>query len=91
MAKGKKTGGRKAGTPNKKTAAIKEAFTQLLNDNLDNMGEWLERVAKTDPVKALDIMAKFSEYCIPKLNRTTHEGEVSQNIVVKKPEMDEND
>jgi hypothetical protein len=61
--------GRGKGTPNKSTAEIREAYQKLVDDNLDNMKIWLERVAEDDPNKALDMMLKLSEYFIPKLAR----------------------
>lgn len=47
MAKGMKTGGRKAGTPNKRTAAALEAIETVF----DGLGgpEALQRWAKSDP------------------------------------------
>jgi hypothetical protein len=61
--------GRTKGTPNKSTAEIREAYQKLVDDNLDNMKVWLEKVAEDDPNKALDMMLKLSEYFIPKLAR----------------------
>ena len=61
--------GRGKGTPNKTTAEIREAYQKLVDDNLDNMKIWLEKVAEDDPNKALDMMLKLSEYFIPKLAR----------------------
>lgn len=81
MANGKKTGGRKAGTPNKATAEFRQTVQALLDDNRDNVGVWLTQVAeghgdeKADPAKALDLLAKLAEYAAPKLNRTEHTGE----------------
>jgi len=65
-------GGRPKGIPNKATRDIKEAYKQLIEKNLDNMTDWLERIAETDPDKAIRIMADLSEYVIPKLARTDH-------------------
>jgi len=66
----KKIGGKDKGTPNKSTAAIKEAYQKLIEDNLDNLTKWLETIAEKDPEKAIRILADLSEYVIPKLART---------------------
>jgi hypothetical protein len=75
-----KTGGRKAGTPNKATIEFRQTVQALLDDNRDNVKVWLAQVAeghgetKPDPAKALDLLAKLAEYAAPKLNRTEHTG-----------------
>lgn len=45
MAKGVKTGGRVAGTPNKATKEFRDTVTRLLSDNAENVAKWLEEVA----------------------------------------------
>ena len=78
MAKGIKTGGRVAGTPNKATTEFRMTVQALLDDNRENVGRWLTLVAEgdgtdkgaPDPAKALDLLAKLAEYAAPKLNRT---------------------
>jgi hypothetical protein len=62
-------GGRKAGTQNKNTMAIREAYQKLTEDNLENMTLWLTQIAEQDPLKAMDMMLKLSEFIIPKLAR----------------------
>lgn len=62
--------GRPAGVPNKVTTDIREAYKQLIEKNLDNLTEWLEKVAEKDPEKAIRIINDLSEYIIPKLART---------------------
>lgn len=61
--------GRPKGAGNKATAEIKEAYQQLLENNLENMQTWLARMASEDEGKALDFMLKLSEYILPKLAR----------------------
>jgi hypothetical protein len=86
MADGYKTGGRQAGTPNKATTEFRQAVTQLLTDNGQNLNTWLQRVAdgdgdnKPDPGKALDLLAKLAEYAAPKLARTEHVGDAEQPV-----------
>ena len=56
MAKGRKTGGRVAGTPNKNTTALKDAIMAAL----DKVGgqAYLERVAKEDPKTFCTLLGK---------------------------------
>jgi hypothetical protein len=81
--------GRPKGTPNKSTAIVREAISNLLERNAENMDRWLQMVAEGDeargikpaPDKALDIMQKLTEYHIPKLARTEHTGPESGPII----------
>jgi hypothetical protein len=60
MAKGTKTGGRKAGTPNKITAALKEAIL-LAADNAGGEGGmvgYLTRQASENPPAFLSLLGK---------------------------------
>lgn len=75
MARGRKTGGRAKGAPNKVTADVRAAFRMLVESNTSQMQAWLEAVAKEDPAKALDLMVKLAEYVIPRLARTEFSGE----------------
>jgi hypothetical protein len=86
-----KTGGRKAGTPNKVNAEFRETVRQLLEDNSANVGRWLAQVAAEDPAKALDLIAKLAEFAAPKLSRAEvkHSGSLSLEALVSgsgKPE-----
>jgi hypothetical protein len=75
--------GRPKGVPNKATSTVREAIANLLERNGENMDAWLQMVAygdeslkvKAQPDRALEIMAKLSEYHIPKLARTEVTGE----------------
>ena len=71
-----KTGGRKGGVTNKVTTETKDAFKKLVESNHENMTIWLEKIAMTDPYKAMQLMIQLSEYFIPKLARTELSGEV---------------
>lgn len=81
MAKGAKTGGRVAGTPNKVTKEFRQTITSLLEKNAANVDLWLQQVAegngdnKPDPAKALDLLSRLAEYAAPKLGRTELVGE----------------
>ena len=84
----KKTGGRKAGTPNRTTREFRETVAFLLEANLDNLSLWLDQVARgtlqelngqvvgapPNPGKALDLLIKLAEYAAPKMKRVEMEG-----------------
>ena len=64
---GIKYGGRQKGTPNKATARLREAFTELLVGNMGRLQELLDKVAEKNPEKALELLLKLSEFVLPKL------------------------
>ena len=64
---GIKYGGRQKGTPNKATAKLREASTDLLEDNMGQVQELFDKVAEKNPQKALELMLKLSEFVLPKL------------------------
>jgi hypothetical protein len=72
--------GRPKGALNKATKAFRDTITELLENNSDNVSEWLEQVATgshgkdPDPGKALDLLAKLAEFAAPKLSRAEHVG-----------------
>lgn len=70
MAKGQKTGGRKAGTPNKSTSRVREAIAIFAESNVENLQGWLDEIATKDPAKAADLFVRLLEYHVPKLART---------------------
>jgi hypothetical protein len=74
--------GRKKGVPNKVTGAIRDAFEELLRGNLGKVEKWLQDTAEEDPGKAVDLMLKMAEFCIPKLARTEHTGRDGEPIPV---------
>lgn len=56
--------------PNQSTKMMKEAFAMLVENNLEHMSEWLDRIAQDDPAKAMDLVIKLSERFVPALART---------------------
>lgn len=69
MAKGRKTGGRKKGTPNVLTQDVRAAIGLFAQRNVDKLESWLNRTARRNPAKAADIMLRALEYHVPKLGR----------------------
>jgi len=72
--------GRPKGSANKTTNTIREAFTKLVEDNLENMTKWLETVADQNPEKALTIINQMAEYTTPKLARVENKIETDEEI-----------
>ena len=73
-------GGRPKGSGNKVTNKIKIAYQMLMEDNLENMTEWLGEVAERNPKEAMELMLKLSEYVIPKLARQEVVGADGQDL-----------
>lgn len=65
MAKGRKTGGRKAGTPNKATAFGKAVIQELVSDYA-NSSQLREDIRTLDPKDRLDVMVKLITFIVPK-------------------------
>jgi hypothetical protein len=65
--KGLKTGGREPGTCNIVTKEIRESFQSLIEQNLPEIQNWINSTAQKDPSKAVDLILKLSEFCLPKL------------------------
>jgi len=82
MAKGRKTGGRQPGSPNKTTREFRQVVHDLLQANRNNYATWLAQVAGNDPGKALELVAKLAEYAAPKLARTEITGKDGGPITV---------
>ena len=72
--------GRPKGSPNKATAAVREAIAVFAEGNAHKLQEWLDDVAngvggnRPDPAKAADLYLRAIEYHIPKLARTEMTG-----------------
>jgi hypothetical protein len=75
--------GRPKGAPNKKIETIRTAFADLVVGNLDNMQDWLNRAAATQPVKALQIMSDLAQYSLPKLKQVESKLEMGDSLIQK--------
>jgi len=93
----KKTGGRKAGVPNKATQEAREAVKAILDSNLPFIQSWIQSTAdgiyddlarkwivQPNPAKACEIVQNLVEYSVPKLARTEVVGDAKapQRMVV---------
>jgi hypothetical protein len=86
MAKGVKTGGgSRKGSPNKATAAAREAIARFVDGNADRLQGWLDEIhAEKGAQAAFDCFTSLLEYHVPKLQRsevTGKDGE-AQRIVI---------
>lgn len=69
MAIGKKTGGRKKGTPNKSTTLGKEVIVSLLSDYSES-GLMTSDFMALDPKDRLIIAERLMQYTMPKMQAT---------------------
>lgn len=70
--KGKKTGGRKEGTPNKTTSEVRPILSRTVVSYLTSE-QFVKDVAALDPKDRLVIMEKYASYVLPKLQATSFE------------------
>ena len=82
MAKGQKTGGRSEGTPNKVTAATREAFQLLVDRQFDNLEGWINSVAQDDPAQAFKMVMDLASFCVPRLKAIEMSGSVTMPTVI---------
>jgi hypothetical protein len=76
MAKGRKTGGRKPGTPNKATAEARAIALRFLDRRDDAEIDALWEAAKAESAsKAMSMWLQAQEFVLPKLGRMEHTGE----------------
>lgn len=71
------------GVPNRATSEIRDSFQKLIEGKLPKLSEWLDEVAKDNPERALNIIAKYAEFVLPKLHRK----EISTTEGVEQREM----
>lgn len=85
--------GRKKGIPNKSTRDVRLAIAQIAQNNVQNVQRWLERTARKQPGRALDLYLSLCEYHIPKLARTELVGKDGKDLpgVVLLPAKDGTD
>jgi hypothetical protein len=85
MAKGVKTGGgSRAGSPNKATAAAREAIARFVDGNADRLQGWLDEIhAEKGAQAAFDCFTSLVEYHVPKLARTELTGKDGESLVVE--------
>ena len=81
--KGVRLGGRAAGTPNKATAAAREAIARFVDGNADRLQGWLDEIHAEKGVEAaFSCFSSLLEYHVPKLQRTEVTGKDGGDQVV---------
>jgi len=71
--------GRKAGTPNKATKDIRDAFTLLIENNLSKLQEDINGLEPKQRVKLLLDMAQF---VVPKLRSIDLKSDIEETITI---------
>jgi hypothetical protein len=71
--------GRKAGTPNKTTTEIREAFSLLIENNLSKLQEDLNGLGPKERVKLLLDMAQF---VVPKLRSVELKSDIEEVVTI---------
>lgn len=72
--------GRPAGVPNKATGSVRQTIAVMAEKLAPELIGWIREVAEEDKAKAVDLYLRAIEYHIPKLNRTTIEGDADKPI-----------
>jgi hypothetical protein len=76
--------GRPAGSVNRATAEVRQAFASLVEGNRSRLQEWLDRVAEENPRNAIDLYLRMAEFVLPKLQRVDMSSSSSgEPIIVK--------
>ena len=68
--------GRPKGSVSVVTKDTREAFKHLVEDNTAKFQGWIDKIAETNPVKAMELVTNLAEYVLPKLSRTEITAEV---------------
>ena len=71
--------GRSAGTPNKATTEIKEAFQMLLEDNLPTLQRDISSLAPNERVK---FMLELASFIIPKMKSVDLKADKKETILI---------
>jgi hypothetical protein len=75
--KGEKTGGRKAGTPNKVTMQVRAFFREFVADNFETFQSEWDQIE--DPKDKADIFIKACKFVIPALQSVSITSEDGQD------------
>jgi hypothetical protein len=74
---------RPKGSPNKATAAAREAIARFVDDNASKLQKWLDEIAEKDgPRAAYQCFMDVVEYHVPKLARTEITGKDGKDLSI---------
>lgn len=90
--KRKKTGGRKAGTPNKVTKSVRESLRDALTGYISGINEkkyslFTDLMQIEEPAGRLAMVAKFLPYVAPKLQSVSFNNDEFRNLSVEESFM----
>ena len=90
--KRKKTGGRKAGTPNKVTKSVRESLRDALTGYINGINEknyslFTDLMQIQEPAGRLAMVAKFLPYVAPKLQSVSFNNDENRNLSVEESFM----
>jgi hypothetical protein len=68
--------GRRTGSANKATSTARTAISAFIEGKAAQVGTLWTQVAEKDPAKALELYAKLAEFILPKLSRSTVDGDL---------------
>lgn len=81
--------GKPPGALNHTTKDLRQTISKIVGENVDNMPEWIERIAADDPARAMDLILKLCKFAIPELRSTDISfGENEVSITVKPPKFE---
>ena len=90
--KRKKTGGRKAGTPNKVTKSVRESLRDAIIGYINGINEknyslFTDLMQIEEPAGRLTMVAKFLPYVAPKLQSVSFNNDENRNLSVEESFM----
>jgi hypothetical protein len=81
MARGKKTGGRDKGTPNKLTSETRNIIHSLLSEELPNLRKYISQVEK--PELKAKLLIDLLPYDLPKYHTIQLTSKTEEQIIIR--------
>lgn len=80
--RGKKTGGRTKGTPNKTTKTIREKLSEVTSDYY-NSDKFFQDLAQLEPKDRVMLIERLTNYVAPKMQSTTIDAKVESRKTIE--------